>query len=238
MARFKFKQFSIDDRDCGQKVCSDSVLFGAWFFEPYSHARRVLDIGTGSGLLAMMAAQMCPQAMIEGVEIDPATAEAARANCNEAGQWAPRLKIHCADINSFHAESKYDTMICNPPFFRSGERSGDDRRAAARHQSSLSTEALLSFAANQLAEDGHIGIMLPAEDADECIFQAELRRLKVARQATIFPREGKPALRVFLDFGTTETLQYITRNIIMRSDTGLPTPEYRRMTEPFYTRLS
>lgn len=238
MALFRFRQFSIDDRDCGQKVCSDSVLFGTWFFECHSHALRVLDIGTGSGLLALMAAQMCPGARIEAVEIDPATADAARANFCEAAAWAGRLKVHLADINAFTPEGKYDTMICNPPFFRSGERSGDGRRAAARHQSSLSTETLLSFAAAHLAGEGHIGIMLPAEDADECIFQAELRCLKVHRQATVFPREGKPALRVFLDFGKAETLHPSNRNITMRSLHGEPTHEYRRMTEPFYTRLT
>lgn len=238
MAHFQFKQFSINDRDCGQKICSDSVLFGAWFFVPFSQARHVLDIGTGSGLLALMAAQMCPEAIIEAVEIDPATAEAASANCREASQWAERIKVHCADINSFIAEQKFDAMICNPPFFRSGEHSGDNRRATARHQTSLTTEALLDFAARNLDSDGHIGIMLPAEDADECIFQAELRHLKVHRQATVYPREGKAALRVFLDFGTTETLQPTNRNITMRSLSGELTSEYRRMTEPFYTRLT
>ena len=90
MGVFHFRQFDIDDRDCGMKICSDSVTFGAWFLPQHTQAHTVLDIGAGSGLLSLMAAQCMPHAEITGIEIDEAAAAAARHNF-AASQWARRL---------------------------------------------------------------------------------------------------------------------------------------------------
>ena len=110
MGVFHFKQFDIDDSGCGMKICSDSVLLGAWFFPRHKRARRVADVGAGSGLLSLMAAQILPGASIVGLEIDSDAARAARANFS-ASPWAERLAIVEGNFADYSAAEPFDLII-------------------------------------------------------------------------------------------------------------------------------
>ncbi|MBE8166775.1 MAG: methyltransferase, partial [Shewanella sp.] len=136
---FTFKQFHIDDHNCGMRVSTDAVVLGAW--AKLVTAKRILDIGAGSGLLSIMAAQRS-RAMIIGVEIDSKACEAAKENCSNS-PWDNRLSIANQSIEGFTEEhihlerDLFGHIICNPPYFVSGPQSCDAKRADARHTNSL-----------------------------------------------------------------------------------------------------
>ncbi|MDE5631473.1 MAG: methyltransferase, partial [Muribaculaceae bacterium] len=138
MVVFNFRQFDVDDSGCGMKICSDSVLLLELFLPQHTQAHTVLDIGAGSGLLSLMAAQYMSQAEITGIEIDEAAAAAARHNF-AASQWARRLKIENTDFSLFTPSSAVDIIISNPPFFTAGLIAPDSRRATARHEAYLTS---------------------------------------------------------------------------------------------------
>ena len=156
MGHFDFREFSIDDGGCGMKLGTDSVLLGAWFFREHTQARSVLDIGAGSGILSLMAAQLCPAAGITGVEIDSAAASAAGANF-QASPWASRLEVVNADINTFGSTGAYQLIVSNPPYYSNGAVSTDDSRAGARHQNSLTFGNLLEAVGRLRSEERRVG---------------------------------------------------------------------------------
>lgn len=236
MGVFHFKQFDIDDSGCGMKICSDSVLLGAWFFPRHKCARRVADVGAGSGLLSLMAAQILPGASIAGLEIDSDAARAARANFN-ASPWADRLAIVEGNFADYSAAEPFDLIISNPPYFASGEKACDQARATARHQASLSYSSLLDYAKAHLAPNGHLGLIAPAEQTDEIIFNAELKGLKLRRMCDICAREGRQAGRTMFDFALADGDTHSETLHIRQSD-GTLHPLYTAIVEPFYTKIS
>lgn len=145
------------------KVCTDACIQGA-FTAAYLHARerevqRVLDIGTGTGLLSLMLAQQLPAA-ITGIELDTAAAEQARENFG-ASPWAERLQVTQSDIRDLPANALYDFIISNPPFYEGSLKSGDALRNSAMHATNLSYQELLQAIAAHLQADGQCSILLP-----------------------------------------------------------------------------
>lgn len=236
MGIFHFKQFDVDDHDCGMKICSDSVTFGAWFLPPYTEANSVLDIGAGSGLLALMAAQCMPQAQITAIEIDASAAEAALRNF-EKSPWSAGLTVENTDFNMFTPQEKVDIIISNPPFFTTGMLARDSRRAGARHEVSLTSVSLINFARHNLQPEGHLGIILPADRVDDTVFQAELAALKLRRLCFIVPRIGKAPVRALFDFSPSDG-PFVEENIAIRTADGELSPRYISLVQPFYTKIS
>lgn len=236
MGIFRFKQFDIDDRGCGMKICSDSVTFGAWFLPPFGAAKSVLDIGAGSGLLALMAAQCMPSAIITGIEIEECASEAAAHNF-KGSPWAERLTVAVTDFSLFELDTQPDIIISNPPFFTSGMLASDVRRAGARHEATLTAASLLSFASRHLHRDGHLGVILPADRVDDTVFKAELAALKLRRLCFVVPRAGKAPVRALFDFSPSDG-PITEENIVIRNADGEFTPEYISLVQPFYTKIS
>lgn len=234
MGAFQFKQFSVDDHGCGQKTCSDSVCFGAWFVQQYPTARNVLDIGTGSGLLALIAAQFMPQASITGLEIEPAAAMAAAANF-EASPWRARLRCVHDDFATYVPEHKCDVIICNPPFFVNGQSSPDADRALARHENTLTVKTLVIYGRQNLADGGHLGLIAPYDRADSIIFEAELAHLKLHRFSAMRSRAGNSPIRTFFDFSTTDAHCH-NSEIAMRMENGSMNPRYLELVKDLYIK--
>lgn len=146
------------------KVCTDACLFGAWISAhrlPLT-AHRLLDIGTGTGLLSLMFAQKNANAIIDTVEIDEAAAQQAIENF-EASPWQERLKVYNSPIQQFANASirKYDIIISNPPFYESDLKSGDSKRNLALHSAALKLEELVSITENLLNDEGSFFVLLP-----------------------------------------------------------------------------
>lgn len=234
MGVFHFKRFDVDDRGCGMKICSDSVLLAAWFLPPYADRLSVADIGAGSGVLSLLAADIMPRARIYAVEIDPPAAAAAAANF-AASPWSGRLTIINQDFVDFvHEPRSYDIVISNPPYFATGHCSSDGARAQARHAGSLNCSSLLGT--RLLAPDGHLGLVAPAELEDEIIFAATLAGLHLHRLCRVVTACGKAPSRLLADFsplGAGETIE----TLHIRLPDGSYTPRYRSLVENYYAKI-
>lgn len=228
MGRFDFKQFSVSDEHCGMKVGTDSVLLGAWASLPTGPV-RILDLGAGSGLLSLMAAQRCPQARITAVEIDPEACADARANA-DASPFGPRIEVVCADAMVFQPTRQPDAIICNPPYFDSALVSPDARRAAARHGKSFDAVGALRFASAHLDADGTLAMVTPADGWQHLVFEAEMLRLRLRRICRVATRAGKPATRILWQFSRLDGPQ-------VDSDLLIGSPEYLALVKDFYLKL-
>ncbi|MCM1066011.1 MAG: methyltransferase [Muribaculaceae bacterium] len=235
MADFHFKQFDVDDRGCGMKVCSDSVLLGAWFASAHPSARTVADVGAGSGILALICAQCCPEAHIHALELDSGAAEAAVYNFGRS-PWADRLEVVHGDFSLWQPGAALDLIISNPPYFTTGETAPDAARAAARHQQGLSYASLIAKARLWLAPDGHLGMVSPADIADDIIFAAEMAGLKLRRRLDVVGSPRKAPTRTLWDFAGADGSCHCDTLMLRRPD-GTPTEEYIKLVEPFYTKI-
>lgn len=234
MGVFRFKNFDVDDSGCGMKICSDSVLLAAWFLPAHRTARTVADIGAGSGVLSLLAADILAEARVTAVEIDAAAAAAAAANF-AASPWGKRLNlVHCDFADFASVPRAFDAVISNPPYFGEGLRSADAARAAARHQQGLSYSSILKTP--MLAPDGHLGLVAPAELEADIVFAAEMAGLKVRRICRVHTSPRGSATRLLLDIARIDGPLEV-RELFMRDAAGVYTREYRDLVEPYYLYL-
>lgn len=160
---FKFKQFTLFQGNCAMKVTTDGCLFGAILAEEttrFSLGNHMLDIGTGTGLLALMVAQKNPQAFIDAVEIDEDAARQAASNIKNADKTA-NVYIQQSDIKAFTGAQSYDFIFTNPPFFENDLKSPDHSRNKALHDITLTLDDLLSNLYRLIKPSGVFSILLP-----------------------------------------------------------------------------
>jgi tRNA1Val (adenine37-N6)-methyltransferase len=156
---FQFKQFVIRQDRCAMKVCTDACILGAWFSGKVSTYSRILDIGSGTGLLTLMLAQR-NEAEIHGIELDPGAFEQLKENI-AASEWNGRIRPFAGDVRDFVFPGKYDFMIVNPPFFEGDLNAGSEQKNLARHSSGLTLTALMTAIDQHLDAAGSFGILLP-----------------------------------------------------------------------------
>ena len=198
---FQFQQFRIEQADCAMKVSTDACLLGA--AADLTHATRLLDIGTGTGLLALMAAQRHATVFIEAVEIDAAAAAQAAGNA-AASPWAGRIRIHGLSLARYAVmrPAPFSHIICNPPFFRQSLRSPDAARSTARHEAedTLSFDAVAAFAAEFLLPSGLLTVLLPPPEMRAFEQIAGALGLHPATRLVVRHRPGSKPLRHVVGF--------------------------------------
>ncbi|MBO9154114.1 tRNA1(Val) (adenine(37)-N6)-methyltransferase [Chitinophaga sp. GCM10012297] len=158
---FRFKQFTVEQAGSAMKVCTDACIQGAFTAAFVKNETRVLDIGTGTGLLSLMLAQQSPAA-IDALELDEAAYRQALSNF-EASPWHRRLRAIHADVQSYRPEMLYPFIITNPPFFENDLKSPDSRRNAAMHTTTLDYAALMNAIRRLLSPGGRFSVLLPWE---------------------------------------------------------------------------
>jgi len=219
------------------KVGVDSVLLGVWAC--VEHAARILDVGAGTGLLALMMAQRYPGAEIDAIEIDRAACQQAIENA-ENSPWSHRIRVICDDFIQYgeHCSLRYDLIISNPPFFTASLKASDAKRNIARHNDSLPQRCLLVGSAKLLAPDGVLAIVLPPAEASKFIDEARVYGLFVKRTLHVQSLPSKPVYRMFVEFSKTPPLSYEEepgeRLCIEKADRSGLTDEYMQLTKEFY----
>lgn len=215
------------------KVGTDGILLGAW--APVEQARRVLDIGSGSGLIALMLAQRSrSDCHIDGVELDSDAVIQARENV-AASPWADRVTITESAVQGYQADP-YDLIVSNPPYFVAGQSFSDPARAMARHTGALDSNALLAACDRLLAPNGEVALVLPTAMADEILCISADYDLHGICYTAVITREGKEANRVLLRLG--RGLNRCERgDIVIHSADGAYSDRYIQLTSHFYLKM-
>lgn len=233
---FQFKQFRIIQELSAMKVGMDGVLLGSWAIA--SGAECILDIGTGTGLIALMLAQKNASAQIDAIEIDRDACEEAAFNVQQS-EWSSRIKLFCLSFQEFAAETgnKYDLIVSNPPFFSNGVKAPAETRAQARHADALPLDVLISGAAKLLQQNRRIALVLPIDQLQEVENLAELNGLFLSRLCRVKPNPLKPDFRILIELCNCPTILQEERLMIEFEKHHDYTPEYRELTKDFYLKF-
>ena len=223
---FRFKRFTIRQDRCALKVGTDGVLFGAWV--NYEGARRILDIGTGTGVLALIAAQRNSEAHIDAVEIDDASAEQAAENV-AASPWSDRMRVHRMDVRRMKAGELYDLIICNPPYYAGYSTSPDERIGLAKHSGELLFPELLNAVNALLNDSGRFAVIVPKNREVEFLKEAGRVGLQPRRRCVVRYVPHRPAKRVLLELDRTGGEVEETELTVEATGPFDYTPEYRAL---------
>ncbi len=215
------------------KVCTDSCVFGAYV--EVAQAQRILDIGTGTGLLALMVAQRS-KAEIDAVEINPEAQVQAAENFG-ASPWADRLHLHPHSLQEFAKENQqpYDVILSNPPFFLSSLKSGNKAKDTAKHTGDLLFEDILAFAAQHLTPDGQLHLLLPPAEAKHFEQLAAGFGLFRAHSLEVFTRLGGKCIRHIQTYTRTATPAPTAQTFYIReADAVTYSLQFIQLLQPYY----
>lgn len=232
---FQFKKFRVYQDKCAMKVGTDGVLLGAWC--SVFQARRILDIGTGTGLIALMVAQRAPEAVVDAVEID---VEAARQAMENVGisEWKNRISVFHSDFNRFGLDEKefYDVIVSNPPFFEKSLLPPDEARQVARHTETFDLNSLFSVSYRLLAETGVLSVVYPVSGLLRMKEVAKSNSLFLSRLAFVRGRVGGEVKRVLTEWRKSPH-PVEEKEISVEKSRHIYTEEYIALTRDFYLRM-
>lgn len=226
---FRFKRFSVLQSAQVHKVGTDGVLLGAW--ANFSDSKTILDIGTGTGLIALMAAQKS-NAEITGLDDDPQAIEISKLNFMNS-PWKSRLTATCCALQNYEPGLLFDHIVSNPPFFVNSLKSPDSRRNIQRHTDSLPHEILILAQKKFLKPDGKFSVILPEVEAQHFRLGATSAGLYLNRIKKVYPKPGGPCTRLLMEFGFSSNT-CITDELIIQYNHNEYTPDYRSLTADFY----
>lgn len=233
MSGFRFKQFEIAQDRCAMKVGTDGVLLGAWA----SGGSRILDIGSGTGLISLMMAQRFPMAQVVGIDMDEDACGQAKENV-ERSPFAERVVIRHCRLQDFHCAGAgnglFDAIVSNPPFFVNSMKNPDSKRSMARHTDTLPFRELWSGVKRLLSENGAFSVVLPAEVKEDFIAEGCVSGFYLVRQCAVKTVERKQPKRYLLSFSKHRNgMQESTTEIMMDKD-GNRSEWYTKITDEFY----
>lgn len=231
---FQFKQFTVWHDKCAMKVGTDGVLLGAW--TSVQNAHKILDVGTGTGLVALMLAQRSlPDADIVALEIDETAAGQARENVTRS-PWKERVEVVQADFRDYQSLDKFDVIVSNPPYFVDSLECPDQQRNAARHNDSLTYEELLEGVAGLLAEDGAFTIVIPVDVADRVKMIAAVKNLYAVRQLNVITKPGSVPKRTLITF-TFSNQECVVEELLTELARHQYSEEYIALTREYYLNM-
>lgn len=228
---FCFKHFRIEQSNCAMKVGTDGVLLGAW--ATVKSAKSCLDIGTGTGLLALMVAQRNNDAAVVAIELDDEAVIQAKENV-EASPWPNRIEVVHSDVRSYCSDKTFDLIISNPPYFNASLKSADTHRTLARHTSALSYNELLSCVRNLLAPQGLFSLILPYDVCTEFIELAKSHHLYCSRLCKVMPLPNANPKRALMEFSFIDTDTILEELVIESGGRHCYSAEYKELTKEFY----
>ena len=240
---FQFKQFTIHQDRTAMKVGTDGVLLGAW--APIApQATRLLDIGTGTGLIALMLAQRIEQRQphIDAIDIDQSSVEQATKNIQRS-PFAKHIATHHTSLQDYAPHEKYDAIVCNPPYFVASLKCPDAARTQARHTDSLSFDDLLEHSARLLQPGGSLSVVLPVNEGNQLIHLAPQYGFSLTHLTEVHPTPTAPPKRLLLQFVMQNSQLNHSSLLISHSSLTIEiarhqyTPEYIALTREFYLKM-
>ncbi len=234
---FKFKQFTVSQDRCAMKIGTDGVLLGAWA-QP-NNSFSVLDIGTGTGIIALQIAQRCDAEIIDALEINADAFEQAVENF-EQSDWGDRLFCYHASLQEFTAEieEKYELIISNPPFYTSTYKTNtiDKKRAVARHSENLPYAVLLESTAKLLSKNGSCAFIIPFEEEEKFLMLAFENKLFPNRITRVKGSQNTPIKRSLLQFSFRESI-IETDELIIEIKRHVYAEKYIDLVKDFYLKM-
>lgn len=230
---FSFKKFTVYHDLCAMKVGTDGVLLGAW--ANVADSRKVLDIGTGTGLLALMVAQRNEKANITAIDVDKQAVKQAKNNVF-LSPWSNRIEVVQADATIFESPVLYDTILSNPPYFVDSLKGPDEQRNTSRHSDALPAWKLINKVAELLTLEGSFSMIIPFEQTDGFVDYARLVGLYLSRHTQVSTRIGLSPKRSLLEFKKTFS-EVKMDELTIELSRHVYTEEYIHLTKDFYLKM-
>lgn len=240
---FQFKQFTINQDKCAMKVTTDGCLFGAFcsresgVLSQGAANRKVLDIGTGTGLLALMLAQQ-NNVSIDAIEIDKDAFEQASGNI-AASPWVDRIKVIHTDAKGFTSQNKYDVIISNPPFYEKELKGDDAKKNLAHHNEGLLFPELLSIIKKNLEPDGTFYLLLPYKRNDEVKQLLTANDFAIQQMTFVSQSVNHDYFRIILagKFKTAKSVETLIDEIAIRDKQDNYSPVFISLLRDYYLHL-
>jgi tRNA1Val (adenine37-N6)-methyltransferase len=230
---FQFKQFRIEQADTAMKVSTEACILGAWAFA--ENPQKILDIGTGTGLLSLMLAQRFPKSQIEAVEIEKKAFQQAQSNFKNS-PFSSQIRLYHTSIQAFAQTQKaptYDLIVCNPPFYADYLQSKDEKLNLALHQNCLQLHELAEILDLLLKSSGKAFVLLPPFFMNKFCILAKNHNLLLQKKLHIFHSPKHPILREIAAFGFNES-NLVNENLFIRNEKGEYTDEFKALLKNFY----
>ena len=231
---FTFKQFVVRQDRCAMKVGTDGTLLGAWA-EMERDDGRVLDIGTGTGLIALMMAQRYPEAKVTGIDIDEMAVSQAVENV-QGSPFADRIEVFQADVKAFEPTGLFDSIVCNPPFFNNALVCPDSHRTQARHTLSLNYQQLIAAAWRLLCDEGVFSVIISNDFFQQLESEAHLAGFFLTRVFGVRTIETKPIKRYLIELRKHPQIELIKKDILIEDAPNVRSEWYRDLTKDFYIK--
>ena len=231
---FRFKQFTIQQEHAAMKVGTDGVLLGSWATVPGSGS-RILDIGTGTGLIALMMAQRSKGVWVDALEIDASSAKQADENFQNS-PWKERLQCIYASFQDYSSQcnEEYDQIICNPPFFSASKKTQSKEKNLARHDDSLSLKEIFSGCTSLMKESSTLSLILPVDKEALTFDLIGEHKMHCKRLTRVIPAPGKPAKRILLEFSFIPGKWHEDHLTIETGTRHMYTDKYKNLVSEFY----
>lgn len=231
---FHCKKFHVNQAGAAHPVGTDSILIGSW--ADISNCQSVLDIGTGTGIIALMLAQRLQEMgvpfQVDAVEIDPSSAATARANFTHS-DWAAQLNVWEGPVQELTGTGKYDLIVSNPPFFAETILSPNQARRQARSTVTLHFSDLIETALRLLAPNGRFCVVLPVQEGQRLYQMAAPMGLYHTRCMTVFSKKGKAPERLLMQL-ERNPYRFKREELLIHAEPGLYSEAYQKLTKDFY----
>lgn len=234
MTSFRFKQFSVLQREDVFKVGTDGVLLGAW--SDVQHAESILEVGTGSGLVALMLRQRCEASVnIDCLDINRAAVDLAQSNF-DSSPWPTSFKSFHVDFKEFQSKLRYDVIVCNPPFFAESTLPKEAHLHLAKHTTSFDMHLLFKLVAEWLSDEGHIDLIIPFDQLEAVVEKAHIENLFEHRITTASGVVGDRPNRVLISFGKKSSRHMEEQHLSIYDQNRHWTDKYWDLTENYYLK--
>ncbi|MGB1247322.1 MAG: tRNA1(Val) (adenine(37)-N6)-methyltransferase [Chitinophagales bacterium] len=232
---FQFKQFEVKQDKTAMKIGTDGVLLGAWTSHP--DPQYILDIGTGTGVIALMMAQRFPKAKIIAIEIDDNAFTQAKENFAQS-KWKDRLTAIHSSLQDFQSTIQFDLIVSNPPFFNQSFLPTEKNRATARHTAELSFEKLLLHTKKMMAKNGKAAFIIPYESSNSFQKLAESNKLYLHNWCKVKGNSASKFKRSLFSFEGQKTEDINdTKALVIEKERHQYTEEYKALVKDFYLKM-